>query len=472
MARLLRWTVVCGGLAFVLPNEALAQSLTPEELVVRMYAEFLDATHAPESPDFDLVVEANFHPDGIMRVVIEGQAAMSVSRDRLKEVARLLATNRYRSQVVYTDRTVTELDCVETSDLATCMVFVELELLDGSGETRTFEDVVVLQRADEAWRVVAARWLIVPSATATTLYTLASDPTSIASVRARPTEPTREWNRRFPLLGKKVYAMGVDLPLPYGIAFIPNWNKQQVSIQDLRVAFNEGAEIGTDFVRFSPLETEVFSGQVKLDFWLFPFLNVFGTMGYVKGNVRAPISFDVRDLADIVDPGICSGLITPNFCEQTINAVIRTDVSNPNAAFGIVPAFGLEYFFFTSPLTYSFTFLNAERGSPARTFVWSPRVGLTATTKDQGRLSGYVGFTYMRSQNVVGDRLTYTVPAETPIIGGEVLTLDYTISQSGLKPWNFVTGFNWDITHDKSMSFEVGSAGSRNQVIAAFTKRW
>lgn len=462
----------CGVLPLSSPGLALAQSGTPEELVARLNAEFLDATHRPESPDFDRVVETIIHPDGIVRIVIEGQAAMTVTRNRLKEVARLLASNRFRNQGVWTERTVRDLDCVETADLATCMVFVDLALLDGSGETQTFEDVVVLQKVDGRWMILAARWMIVPSADATTIYTLATDPTSIANVRSGGTESSREWNRRFPLLGKKVYAMGVDLPLPYGVAVIPNWNKQLIDIRDLRVSFNEGAEIGTEFVRFSPLETEVFSTQVKLDFWFLPFLNVFGTVGYVAGDVRAPISFDVRDLADIVDPGICSGLLTPDFCEQTINAVIRTDVGNFNTAFGIVPAFGLEYFFFTSPVTYSFTFLNAERGSPARTFVWSPRVGLTATTKAQGRLSGYVGFTYMRSQNVVGDRLSYSVPEETPIIGGEVLTLDYTISQSGLRPWNFVTGFNWDITHDKAMSFEIGSAGSRNQVIASFTKRW
>ena len=61
-----------------------------------------------------------------------------------------------------------------------------------------------------------------------------------------------------------------------------------------------------------------------------------------RGAVIAPLSFLAKDAIDLIDQGICSGFITPGFCDRRINATVRTSVDNNNVALGIVPAMDLR----------------------------------------------------------------------------------------------------------------------------------
>ena len=57
-------------------------------------------------------------------------------------------------------------------------------------------------------------------------------------------------------------------------------------------------------------------------------------------------------------------------------------------------------------------------------------------------------------------------------VGGRELTLEYGITQSGVDPWNFMVGFNWDIVAGRSMQLEAATGGSRDQFVASYTQRF
>ena len=450
-----------------------ADWLTPEAATRSFYESIQRIEDAPDTPEFKAEIEEIFTDDAVVLLVVGDQSSGFLTVGALETAAKLALKKKYRRQINDSGKEIASINCTTHGAMAACYITVEVTLREGSGGSRTFEDIVNLRRQDGRWYVTRAKWLIVPNEDAKTLYSLALDPTTIANIRANPPAMEREWNRKLPILGKKVYAMGIDLPRPYGVAVIPNWTRQKLELDSLSVRFNGSEVIETDWVDFAGIFTETTSIQVKGDFFLFPFLNVFATVGHVEGDVVAPLSFLARDLIDLVDPDICSGFLTPGFCDRRINGTVRTSLSNNNVSLGIVPAMGYENFFFAMPVTYAWTFLdNAKVGSPVGTFLVSPRIGLTEVTKNGGRLSVYVGATYLKSENRIVSDYTLTIPSDLPIVGGRDIVIEYDITQSGVDPWNYVVGFNWDIIAGRSLTIEASTGGSRDQFIASFTQRF
>ena len=455
---------------FALGAPAHGQS-TPDVLVRELYTAMQVYDPAPDSLSDELA--RILHPRGAIRLWIGTDFAGFVGRHRIGRIGRALTSPGARRQIFPATRDVEELECTERGDWAVCYATVTFRRTADGVLVDSFDDVITMRRVEGGtWAVLDADWRVIPSATATTLYEFTTPPTSVGTLGRDEGARDHEYNRRFPLMGKKVYAMGVDLPRPYGVSVIPNWTRQDLRIDSLQVRFNGGNVVDTDFVDFDDLTTEVASFQVKADLWLFPFLNVFGGVGYVTGDVAAPLSFQVSDAIGLIDPGFCSGLFAPRVCENRVDVAVRTTLDHVNVVLGVVPAFGVKYFFFTSPLTQSWTFLDVIEGSPVRTFVWSPRVGLSGSLVGGGRLSGYVGATYMKSLNTIRDEFLVSFPDELPLVGGEVLSIEYLVGESAIEPWNFLAGFNWDVSHAYSLSMEVASGGTRDQVVVAFTRRF
>ena len=91
-------------------------------------------------------------------------------------------------------------------------------------------------------------------------------------------------------------------------------------------------------------------------------------------------------------------------------------------------------------------------------------------TKTSGALSVYIGGAYLDATvDLTGSFVFDTseiedAPPET--------TLNYSISQSNKDKWNFMVGFNWDVSRSWSAQFEASTGGSREQFIASGTWRF
>ena len=147
---------------------------------------------------------------------------------------------------------------------------------------------------------------------------------------------TEVWGRRFPFMAQDVIDLGFDLPNPYGVAVIPALIRQELVLEDLSIAINGSDFVDIDFVDFGRPEVENATVQVKGDVWVFPFLNVYATVGALNGEATIPISVVGEDLF----PDICNSPLPLPACSTTYSAVATPDYHGSNISLGINLAMG------------------------------------------------------------------------------------------------------------------------------------
>ncbi len=288
-------------------------------------------------------------------------------------------------------------------------------------------------------------------------------------------DPPRVWPYRMPFLAQKVVDQGYDLPIPYGVALSGVSVKQDIDIKSLEVAFGGGEKTPYEFVSFDNTFTDIQSTQLKVDTWLFPFLNVFGLLGDVSGDVTSDIQLDGNTLLDQLGTD-CNRLIPPLEClllrDKNFVLPIRVDVDTKSYGFGAVLAGGWKGFFAVVPATVSYT--KAEKSvTDGNSLTITPRIGRAFNLGNKGNLSVYVGGNWLDSDVSVSGEFDLT---ELVDLTGEAtdseLLLQYRIKQNNLDPWNMVVGFNWEFSRHISWSLEYnGFIGSREAWISSLSFR-
>ena len=91
-----------------------------------------------------------------------------------------------------------------------------------------------------------------------------------------------------PIWGAKVAAKGFDLPYSAGLSLNYAWQQSDLIIDNLMVGFNNGPMDNLDeIVRFNSAVSTASLMTFRPDFWLLPFLNVYGL--FTKGNSSTAI---------------------------------------------------------------------------------------------------------------------------------------------------------------------------------------
>jgi len=120
---------------------------------------------------------------------------------------------------------------------------------------------------------------------------------------------TREpYKYKLPILGKKAYEKGYNIPLPHGILAGTFFNKQGLILDNFEMDIAEpGADPSDlDFVSldgildFGPSEGRINTFNVRVDTWVLPFLNVSGIAGRVWGEQTISFSIVGSDLIESV----------------------------------------------------------------------------------------------------------------------------------------------------------------------------
>ena len=292
--------------------------------------------------------------------------------------------------------------------------------------------------------------------------------------------PPRVWPYRLPFLAQKVVDKGYDLPIPYGVSFSGVSVEQDIDITSLAVAFNGGEKVPYDFVSFENTFTDIQSVQVKVDTWIFPFLNVFAMAGKVSGEVTSDINLDGNTLLSQLGTD-CYRLIPPLECillrDKVFTLPIRVDVDTKSYGCGAVLAGGWKGFFAVIPVTVSYT--KAEKSvTDGNSFTITPRIGRAFNLGNKGNLSVYFGGNRLDSDlSVTGnfdllDLVDLTGEVTDTIEADAELILDYQIEQNNMDKWNLVAGFNWEFSRHISWSLEYnGFIGSRESWITSLSFR-
>lgn len=441
---------------------------TPESTTRALYQELKIQQFSPASitalrqfvdPDAIMTFGTNIEDSRQMDIEQFFKSMQSIAQDNQKLLRNI-------------QRDINHLSCAQSERFATCLISVNTLLPELNDQPYTSDETVTLQYKNGRWMIITATWRVLAQSSDNNIMGFPLVPSSYPIAPNKLKKVSRQWDRVLPFYGQQVYEMGFDLPLPFGVSIIPNWNSQHLTIDNLDVAFNDGPVSNIDFVNFGEAVTHTGSLQVKFDAWLFPFLNVYATLGKIDGHVDVPLSFRLDDVTALAGLDICEGKLAPDFCLQRINGQVRANIDTKNASIGMAPVIGYKNFFFSLPMTYSWTFIDAIEGSPVTTTVISPRVGITFEAEKNSRLSAYIGATYMKSNSTITNDFTFRLPSDLPVVGGNDLKITYKVTETVIDPWNFVVGANWDINNKLAVQLEAATGGSRNQVVTSVTWRF
>jgi len=277
------------------------------------------------------------------------------------------------------------------------------------------------------------------------------------------------WPRKLPFFAQNVLDLGFELPKTFGIAIIPNIISQDLILTDLKIGLNGSEKAAIDFVQFGNARANNDNLQVKADVWLFPFLNLYATYGKMRGYADAPISIKGKDFLEFLGIDCDGGIFEPKACHRNFTGIAQPEYTGSNVSVGFNLAMGWDRFFVTLPVTYVVTDLNIL-ADDVKAFQASPRIGISADAGQWGTISTFFGVTYLNADIDVSGKITF----ETSDVSGlsETTELDYFIHQENADKWNYLIGFNWDVTKSWSFHSEAGFGGSRESFIASTTYRF
>lgn len=284
----------------------------------------------------------------------------------------------------------------------------------------------------------------------------------------------KQWGRSLPFLAQDVINLGFDLPNPYGFAVIPGWIEQDLVLENLAISVNNGPRQDIEFVDFGTPSVQNETVQFKADAWLFPFMNVYATVGFINGDATIPITVEGEDLLGFLGlGGVCAvaPALRPGFCFRTLNAIASPNYHGENFSVGINLAMGWDRYFVTLPITYAWSRVNII-DTTVEAINISPRFGVIGDIGASGKLAVFVGAMYLdTSVDLTGSVSFDTSNSGVPGVG-DTTTVDFLITQTNKDKWNLLLGFNWDINKNWSLQGESGFGGSRDSFISSMTYRF
>lgn len=272
------------------------------------------------------------------------------------------------------------------------------------------------------------------------------------------------YTRRFPLGGQAAVDRGVTLPKPWGISFTYVDNSQPQNIEDISVALAKGAPPPPDtplvdlpFVQIDNAESNTRTKQVRADLWVLPFLNVFGALGKVEGEVPLDV------VVDLNATGLCPPILT---C-KTVGASFEAGVDTYTATLGLTGVYGWDNWFVSVSASFTDSF-GGNTDDAVRSVSVSGRVGRRWAFGPGHMISPFVGVSYLDIDQVVEGvaRLRDAFP------DGDDLSVRYRASISNQDKWSGVVGLNLGFIQGFSVAGEYNYSGNSERFVVSTTYRF
>ena len=264
-------------------------------------------------------------------------------------------------------------------------------------------------------------------------------------------------------LPQDVLDKGFDLPFPYGVSVLYYTQKQKLDLNNLQVGVNGSAKENLDNnVVLDQTYATNDTVQLKVDAWVFPFLNVYAVAGGITGKAETDLTLNFgTDPGQICAPG--QGLKRKALCDVFNNQTVgikNIEYSGYSVGVGMTLAAGWEQWFMAVPMTYNWSNIDIM-STTVGTINISPRTGYSFRLGEYGNLYPFVGATYLDVDMTVEGSVA---------VGSN--TLDYSLHQENSDKWNALAGFNLDFSKYWAWNTEVGFGGSRTNVITGMTFRY
>ena len=269
-------------------------------------------------------------------------------------------------------------------------------------------------------------------------------------------------HRLFPLGGDAAIARGYRIPEPWGLGALIVWNKNRFDTRDLAVAVSKGGDPPADaaLLPLPSVTTSRLGGDTRMiglkgDLWLFPGVNLFASLGEVRGTNR--IDVDV-DLDAIVPFPFCR----PAKPCGSVEIPVETKVKNTTVTLGTILVYGNENWFVLGSVAKTVSISSKKRSDVESTNLalrGGPRFELG---KDR-YLAPYIGANYFDLETRVQG-----VVASGPLFeDGDGIHLRYDVEMSARTPFALVAGFNVEFNRHLTLQAEVQAGAESTRIIAS-----
>jgi hypothetical protein len=179
-----------------------------------------------------------------------------------------------------------------------------------------------------------------------------------------------------PAWGQKVISKGFSLPLPAGVSMQYIWQESDIIINNLQVGFNNGPKYNLDeLIRFNKATSITNGVNIRPDFWIFPFLNVYGILAQSNSSTNVQCGLYIPDSTS---------------WKKIMDFDTKAEFKSTTAGFGLTPTFGIGGFFVA--IDMNFTWSDIEQlDKPAYIFVLGPRIGKNFKFKNEQSLAVWAG---------------------------------------------------------------------------------
>ena len=267
---------------------------------------------------------------------------------------------------------------------------------------------------------------------------------------------------RLPIGRERALARGYELPRTFGLTAMVVGNRQKLDARDLAVAVGTAADVTgralvpVPFVTTDQIKAHNQVVDVKADVWLFPYLNLFASIGRATGDMDIAVKLD---LAAVLPPVLCR---PPRDCTRHLR--FRAEIDNTTLTLGGMASYGDDDWFAALLASRTLSMSSRDRSDITSTDVGlraGPRLKLPANT----RLALYAGANYLDLDTTVEGRLTGDV--QDP--AGEPLTLRYRTNLRNPWIWSALVGANFDFARRWNLQAEqaFGKGGDRTVVTAS-----
>ncbi|GEA52236.1 lipoprotein [Vibrio inusitatus NBRC 102082] len=286
-----------------------------------------------------------------------------------------------------------------------------------------------------------------------------------------------QWDRPLPFFAQDVVDKGFSLPLPFGISILYAETKQDMTISGLEAGFsgiNNGATQAVEFMSFDNNYSHSKTPQLKLDAWIFPFMNVFATVGKVNGMAHVEFASDGSVANGVAENSLPCNPILPGqkpaeFCEALRDATgwneaLDVDLDGWNYTIGATFAAGWQDYFLAIPVSVTYIDMKNARAEELVINV-SPRIGKQIPLKDTSSVDVYVGVSYLDSTLTIYGEHYGNLPDDKHIT--------YKIEQENIDKWMGLVGASYNFNRSWAIQAEYGQNGSdKRQFVSSLTHRF
>jgi hypothetical protein len=259
-----------------------------------------------------------------------------------------------------------------------------------------------------------------------------------------------------PIWGAEAEAKGYQIPRPFGISVTAYSARQPVDIQDLQLGRNGNTPVSVkNFLQINRVDTSQQNVSAKLDVLVFPFLDVYGLLGYTQGTTKGLIQVPGDPVLGIIEPRTLQLNAAFNGPTYGAGATLQggAKVSDWRDLTAIAVA---DWNRTQTKLSFENESLIANTKPMATVF--SARVGLHGTLGPSMGAAMWIGAMHQRIQQTVAGSVANT-------------DLQFVVVQSPTNPWNTLLGGLIEFGKDGYVLLE-GGFGARTSILATAVYRF